>query len=88
LIERRKLSEVWKKGGTWVGKWTGWREHGGEGNLIWYWVREKDRSPEGQQKEWKQATSGNRRLGVGGAPECTRDLGGEGLSALKGKDLR
>jgi hypothetical protein len=31
----------------------------GEGNLIWYWVREK----EGQQKECKQATSGNRRLG-------------------------
>jgi hypothetical protein len=35
----------------------------GEGNLIWYWVREKDRSPEGQQKEWKQAISGGRRLG-------------------------
>jgi hypothetical protein len=34
-----------------------------EGNLIWYWVREKEPSPEGQQKEWKQATSGNRRLG-------------------------
>jgi len=26
-------------------------------------VREKDSSPEGQQKEWKQATSGGRSLG-------------------------
>jgi hypothetical protein len=34
-----------------------------EGNLIWYWVREKDWSSAGQQKEWKQATSGNKRLG-------------------------
>jgi hypothetical protein len=25
-------------------------EGGGERNLIWYWVREKDWSPEGQQK--------------------------------------
>ena len=35
----------------------------GEGNMVWYWVREKEWSPEGQQKEWKQATPGNRRLG-------------------------
>jgi hypothetical protein len=43
-----------------------------EGNLIWYWVREKDWRPEGQQKEWEQATSGGRRLGGGilqNAPE-------------------
>jgi hypothetical protein len=36
------------------------RERGfgeGVGNMIWHWVREKDWSPEGQQKEWKQATS-------------------------------
>jgi hypothetical protein len=36
----------------------------GEGNLIWYWVREKHWGPEIQQKECKQATSGNRRLGT------------------------
>jgi hypothetical protein len=41
----------------------GVREWMVEENLIWYWVREKDWSPEGQQKEWKQATSGNRRYG-------------------------
>jgi hypothetical protein len=35
----------------------------GGGNLIWYWVREKDWSPESLQKEGKQATSGNGRLG-------------------------
>jgi hypothetical protein len=29
------------------------RGSGGEGNLIWYWVREKDCNPEGQQKEWE-----------------------------------
>jgi hypothetical protein len=33
------------------------------GNLIWYWVREKDWSPEGQQKECKQSTSVNKRFG-------------------------
>ena len=35
---------------------------GGEGNLIWYWVREKDWSSEVQQKECKQETSGYRRF--------------------------
>jgi hypothetical protein len=30
--------------------------------MTWYWVREKDLSPEDQQKEWKQATSGGRKL--------------------------
>jgi len=34
----------------------------GEGNMIWYWVGEKDSIPEGQQKEWKQATLGVSRL--------------------------
>jgi hypothetical protein len=33
------------------GKWSGW-----------YWVRDKDWSPKGEQKEWKQTTSGGRRL--------------------------
>ena len=37
---------------------------GGEGNLIWYCVRENERNHEGQQKYWKQVTSGGRRLGV------------------------
>ena len=36
---------------------------GGEGNMIWYWVRERDWSPEGQQKECKQETIGNRKSG-------------------------
>jgi hypothetical protein len=25
---------------------------GEEGNMIWYWVGEKDWSPKGQQKKW------------------------------------
>jgi hypothetical protein len=37
-----------------AGGWGSGRGIGGEG---------KDYSPEGQQKEWKQATSGDRRLG-------------------------
>jgi hypothetical protein len=36
----------------------------GEGKLIWYWVREKDWSLEDQQKEWKEATSGGKRVEV------------------------
>jgi hypothetical protein len=59
--------------GTWEGKCTGWRGSRSrrKGNLVWYWIREKNWSPEGQQKEWKQATSGNRRWGgaLQNAPE-------------------
>jgi hypothetical protein len=29
------------EGGTWEEKWRGKRGGKGEGNLIWYWVREK-----------------------------------------------
>jgi hypothetical protein len=36
----------------------------GVGGRIWHWVGEKHWSPEGQQKECKQANSGNRRLGT------------------------
>jgi hypothetical protein len=41
---------------------------------------------EGQQKEWKQATSGNSTLRE--PPECTRDLEGKTISGLKGRYLR
>jgi hypothetical protein len=70
-------------------KGDGGGDFGGDGNMIWYWVGEKGqkgRSSEGQQKEWKQETSGCRRWGE--PPECTRDLGGERLSGLKERDLR
>ena len=43
-------------------------------------------SPEGQQKELKQATSEGRNWKD--TLECIRDLGGERLSVLKGTDLR
>jgi hypothetical protein len=66
-----------------MGRELGRRE---EGKLIWYWVRDKDRSPESQQKEWKQATSGIRRSED--YPECTRNLGCEKLPGLRGRDLR
>jgi hypothetical protein len=68
--ERPRRESEWD-GGRRVGR------IGEEGNLIWYCVREKDGSPEGQQKECKQTTSGNRRLEE--LPECTRDLGGESI---------
>jgi hypothetical protein len=87
LGRRRKQSEVEREGGIWKGKWTGVGVGDGvERNLIWYWVRKKDRRPEGQQKEWKQGTYGDRRLGD--PLECTRDLGGKRLSGFKGRDLR
>jgi hypothetical protein len=50
-----------REGGAWKGKNMG-GEYREEGNLIWYWVREKGWSLEGQQKEWKQSTSGDRWL--------------------------
>ena len=58
---------------------------GVEENLIQYWVMKKNRSPEGQKKECKKTTLGNRKLG--GPPECTRDLRGKRLSGLIGRDL-
>jgi hypothetical protein len=36
--------------------------------------------------KWKQASSGGKRLGV--PPECTRGLGCESFSGLKGRNLR
>jgi hypothetical protein len=39
------------------------------------------------KKKCKQAISGNRTLGKG-PPECTRDLGGQRIPGLIGKDLR
>jgi hypothetical protein len=45
LEEKRKQSQVWRDGGIWEGKWTGRILGGEEVNLIWYWVREKNRSP-------------------------------------------
>jgi hypothetical protein len=56
--------------------------------MTWYLVRKKDRSREGQQKEWKQqkerkqATWGGRRWGD--PPEYTRNLGDERHLGLKG----
>jgi hypothetical protein len=38
--DRRKQSQVGREGRNWEGKWMG--ESGREGNLIWYWVREKE----------------------------------------------
>ena len=45
---------------------TGWeRRWGKKENIIWYWVGQKVWSPEGQEKEWKQA---HPELGVCGGP--------------------
>jgi hypothetical protein len=58
----------------------------GEGNLIRYWVKEKDEALRASKK------NGNRQpREIGGwrdPPKLTRDMGGERLSGLKGKDLR
>jgi hypothetical protein len=61
-------------------------EWGRVGNLIWYWVREKDWSPEASRKNVNRKPQ---EIGDwGDPPECTRDLGGEKLPGLKGRDLR
>jgi hypothetical protein len=60
---RKGGREGGREGGTWERKWMG-QGGGGKGNLIWYWVRERNWSLEGLQKEWRQATLGGRRLGV------------------------
>ena len=64
---------------------TGW-ENGvgrgkGEHDQVW---GTQERSPEGQQNEWKQAALGGGRWED--PLECTRDLGSERLSELKGKE--
>jgi hypothetical protein len=42
LGERRNHSQVEREEGTWEGNRWGSREWKGGGNLLWYWVREKD----------------------------------------------
>jgi hypothetical protein len=42
LGEIRKHSQMEMEGWKWEGKWAGWRVMGQEGNLLWYWMREKD----------------------------------------------
>ena len=56
----------------------------GRGNMIRY-SRREDRSPEGQQNEWKYAASGVGRLGD--PLESTRDLEGEKPSGHRLIDL-
>ena len=41
-LGREKKAITSGEGGTWEGKWMGVGGVRGEGNLIWYWVREKD----------------------------------------------
>jgi hypothetical protein len=60
-----------------------WRE---EGNLIWYWVRERTEALRASRK------NGNRQCqeigGWGDPSEYTRDMGTERFSGLEGRDLR
>jgi hypothetical protein len=71
------------RGGGEPRKEKGWGQQRGKYDLVLCGGKRTE-IPEGQQKEWKHATSGGRRFGGGGhAPECTRDLRGERLSELK-----
>lgn len=62
---RRKQS--WESEGGREG--SGWdRGRGGEKrNLVRFWRREQETHPEGQQNEWKYATLGCSRVGMGGS---------------------
>ena len=61
-------------------------EEEGKGTQDQVWGREQDRSPEGQQNQWKQAASKYGRLED--PLENTRDVGAERLWGLKGRDIR
>jgi hypothetical protein len=57
----------------------------GERNLIWYWARKRTKTLRVSRK------NGNRQpqeIGWGNPPECTRELRGERLSGLKGRNFR
>jgi hypothetical protein len=57
---RKDAYSLWERMHMEWGEWE-------KGNLIWYWVREKNWSPKDQQKEQKQATLGGWTLrGLGG----------------------
>jgi hypothetical protein len=59
---------------------------GGEGYLIWYWVKEKS---EALRANRKNKNSQPWELGSWeDIPKCTRDLEGERLSGLKERNLR
>jgi hypothetical protein len=77
---------VGREGGTWKGKVERGRVGEGEGNLIWYWVRERTEALKASRKNVNKQPQE-----IGGwwnLPESTRDLGDERLSGLKGSDLR
>jgi hypothetical protein len=78
---RRKQSQEAQRGRDLGGREGKGRKGTGAGIGVG-WGGRQDRSPEGQQNEWKQATSGSRRWG--NPPESTSDLEGERLSGLKG----
>jgi hypothetical protein len=91
LGERRKQSKVGKEGGTWEGKWTGLESPAKvEGR------EEPDRVlGEGKKLKALRASkkNGNRQpQEIGGwrtpsPPKCTRDLEGQRLPGLIGRDL-
>jgi hypothetical protein len=85
---------VGREGGTWEDKWTGWREWGGgEPDLV----LRKGKRTEALRASRKNGNRHSQEIGGwgggggrggGGAPECTRDMRGERLPVLNGRDLR
>jgi hypothetical protein len=57
----------------------GGNREGGEGNLIWYWVKEALRISRKNRNRQPQEIGG-----WGHPPECTIDLGGKRLFGIKG----
>ena len=83
LRGRRKQS--WGREG---GRDLCWRNMGEGKRGLWSSIGgEQKWSPEGQQNKWKQSTFWEVE-GRGEPLECTRDMGGERSSGLKGRDLR
>jgi hypothetical protein len=84
LGERIKQSQVGMEEGTWEGKWGRGVGRRGEPDLV---LRE-GKSIEALGARRKKGSRQPQEIGgCGDPPECTRDLGGERLSGIKGRDL-
>jgi hypothetical protein len=80
LGERRKQSQGGRERGTWVGEGRGVRR--GEHDVVL--GRGRGLKPRGAAERMETGNLKSWR----GAAECTRYLGGERLSGLKGRDFR
>jgi hypothetical protein len=96
FFEREESNHKWGRraegregGGDLGGKVDGlWGEWEGEGNLIWFWVKERTESLRASIKNVNRQPQEIGGWETSPPPESTRDLGGVRLPGHKGSDLR